>query len=179
MRSTHSLCATLLLITTGVLVAPASAQDPVVPTGARIRVTAPTIFSGRFTGTVVGRSAETWSVQVENADSVVVIPRSAITGLEVSRGTGNRTGRGALVGLVVGFIGGWLYEDSQPNKDIDTRPVMGLLVAVPTTLVGAWVGSTLTVDRWEVVPGLGIRPGPSAGVSVTVSLRVQSRRRNR
>jgi hypothetical protein len=78
-----------------------------------------------------------------------------------------------LSGATVGF----LYENSQSAKDIDTRPWVAVLVGAGGAFLGAIIGSEFKSDRWETVPldrmQIGIVPERQVGLRIGGSLKVR------
>jgi hypothetical protein len=70
--------------------------------GARIRVTAPSLSGKRLVGTLTRMDATTLTLWQENGKRTLEVPRSAITRLEVSRHS-SRRGKGAGIGALVGI----------------------------------------------------------------------------
>jgi hypothetical protein len=77
--------------------------------GARVRIRAPGIVAGRYTGTVLSRTADTLVV-ASSAAAAARVPVSSLTSVEVSRGKSRSRGVlkgiawGAPIGLAVGLL---------------------------------------------------------------------------
>ena len=122
-----------------------------------------------------------------------VFGRDAITQVEriVRRSQGRR-------GFVIGGATGWLLggaflsmfaEALEPNLTTFSDKVGYFAVAavafgIPCGLIGAFIGSRIKSDRWEIVPGWGgrggapgllldLQPGPSGGASLLVGARIR------
>ncbi len=155
----------LVAILAFVPLASATAQVPVRP-GARVRVT------GHFcqfysncegvqlehrVGTFVTWEADTLVVQ-SNGDTLSV-PVTLVTRLDVSRGRKMNTGKGAVIGLLVGGVVGAVigyanYEeggfgDLGPGVNVAAGGVIGGLGGLVT---GAFIGLAIQTDRWREVP---------------------------
>ncbi len=90
-------------------------------------------------------------------DTSLVLPLASVTKFEVSRGQNSKAGMGALVGLIVGAgvgaaFGIGLCNSLQDDNCVGAGVVGGLLFALPTAGLGALIGLTIKVERWETVP---------------------------
>lgn len=134
--------------------APEVAPRYQLETGSRVRVH---LVQPR--GTVVG------NVVRVTADSLVLTPEATplretalsaanIGRLELSLGQRSRKGRGALVGLVVGTVGGYLALLSFCSEScVGAWPLLGLIPggALVGAGIGAGVGSLIRTERWQAV----------------------------
>ncbi|MFN2566738.1 MAG: hypothetical protein ABR499_17210, partial [Gemmatimonadaceae bacterium] len=83
--------------------------------GARVRIQAPGIVAGRYTGTVLSRTTDTLVVASSAAASARV-PITALTSVEVSRGRSRSRGAlkgiawGGSIGLGIGLVAAALSE---------------------------------------------------------------------
>jgi hypothetical protein len=161
------------------VLAPASlvrAQTVEAPVpGARVRVTAPSIAINHRPAYLVARRGDTLHVLLRGPDTVAV-PVSAITRLEVSRGTRRPWARDGLVGLAagatLGFVGAAVFVENR--QDCTGRALCGnergfamfgmsLVGGIGGGVLGVIVGASSPVDRWAPVPldrltgGLGNR----------------------
>jgi len=157
---------------------------PVAP-GARVRVTAPTVAEGTVVGTVASAHSDTLVLEV-NEDSLLAIPLTTVTSLEVSEGQSSSAGGLAVVGGFVGIFAGALIASSNVEesssgglagggyeRELATvgGAVAGLFVGA---IVGAGIGSAIMTENWKDVPVDEIRVGllPAAdGVVVSASIR--------
>ncbi|MBI4531314.1 MAG: hypothetical protein HY709_07300 [Candidatus Latescibacteria bacterium] len=127
---------------------------PIAP-GARVRLTVPTVVGSRLSGTLVAWDVEKLVVQRGEGDSVL-IARTAVTRLEVSRGRRSRDKEGAGIGFLVGASAGvilgviiekkfsfgvWGMEEERPRSGGHPRLVLGVVVGTLGAVVGAVVGS--------------------------------------
>jgi len=142
----------------------AHAQLVELQPGARVRIQAPGIVAGRYTGTVLARTADTLSVGSPNT-APVRIPIDRITSAEVSRGSSR--GLGALQGLKWGIpIGlgiGVLTAASSDNPDdiycsgfdncgrSDSSYKTELIASgiLGGAIWGAGIGALVGRERWE------------------------------
>ena len=164
--------------------APAVVADE-VETGTRVRVMAPGV--GTIVGALVASDAEAVTLQTAKGD-LRRIPRAELRRLDVSRRPGRR-GRGALIGLAAGAVGGYIWAAST-NPDGCTRseynfcffdgPLFtdeqsGAMGAVALGALGAVVGALVAPgERWERVPDSAVRVSVAParrGATVLVSLR--------
>lgn len=130
------------------------AQMVVAPLGVgvdqRVRVTAPTLFTGKAKGSVVSPVADT--LFLKERSGVRTIPVSAMTQIDVSHGR-NRLLWGFL-GATAGFfagglIGGNMYDTGE--SDIDG--ILGVIGgAALGTVGGAIVGAIAAPERWKRLP---------------------------
>ncbi len=169
--SSLRVCVSGLLVLISPVVSPAQIPEP----GARVRIRgacAPDEGCRPVIGTFVGVAGDTINMIAENGNPLALSHAHRAT-MEVSRGSGKRTGLGAANGLAAGaFFGvlrGSACENSQPPEEpswFDLQLVSPcayhyvLWPAVGAAL-GAMIGSVLHVERWEVVDGATglVRPG--------------------
>jgi hypothetical protein len=91
------------LIALGVAVSGARADEPAPPApGTRVRLTAPSVAGKRLVGNVVGLDDATLTLRRDGAVDTMLVPRSAITRVEVSRHR-SRKGKAAAIGMLVGL----------------------------------------------------------------------------
>lgn len=139
---------------------------PVAP-GDRVRVTAPTVAKERLIGTVVKLGADTCWLEVEGRASPLTLPLAQVYKLEVSRGRKSKAGTGSIVGFIGGAVTGAAIaaasidekEESFFSPDYgDLSDELGSIAlgaalgGVAGAGVGALIGLTIKVDRWERVP---------------------------
>ncbi len=131
----------------------AQEQSP-VESGARIRVTAPSVFSDRNVGTVV--SWESGQLVLDALRGTLTFPIDSIIKLEISRGKKSYVEEGALIGLLVGGISGYL-GCGRVIKPCDKRALAAAILAVPGVVLGAIVGAGASPTIWEEVPASQLR----------------------
>jgi hypothetical protein len=167
------------LATVVALLAPASlvqAQAVEAPTsGDRLRVTAPSIALERRPAHLVARRGDTVHLLLRGRSDTVALPVSAITQLEVSRGTYRPWARNGLVGLVagtaLGVVSAAIFVENETNcvgRSLCGEEKgfamfgLGLMGGIGGGVVGVIVGTQRPVDRWKPVPldRLTGRPGP-------------------
>jgi hypothetical protein len=119
MRFMSALCA-VALITPVAAMSQVSALDPArVDAGSRVRITAPVFGGKKEVATVVSVTDDSLVLRQGASTNYRSLAKSDITGLEVSRGTYTRKGRGALLGLLVGAatgaaVGAATYKKPKP-----------------------------------------------------------------
>ena len=102
MRLMSTLCA-IALITPVPALSQTSALDPArVDAGSRVRIAAPVFGGKKQVATVVSVTGDTLVLRQGASTTYRSVAKSDITGLEVSRGTYTRKGKGALWGLLIG-----------------------------------------------------------------------------
>lgn len=174
MQPTRKLLVALSFLTG--LAGPAHAEDALaVPAGTLVRVTAPSVFKGRLTGTLV--SANESAIVLALPDSEPrTIPRSAVTRLEWSRGYHRHPIPGALVGSILGgaffgYVSLGLCEGTDCSVNLAAVCVGSALGALP----GAGIGALIRTRDWsEAAPGriqLSIAPVRGRGVAAQLALR--------
>ncbi len=152
--------------------------------GQRVRISL--ADDDRVTGTLVRLPSD--SLVLETADATRAYPRSAITQLELSRGSRSHWKTGAVVGAVTGAVATFLVLnsgspsstnicDSEHNQDaIGKGPCLalaGLAGGLGGALLGGVVGSLLHGEAWapaslEGVRVTSLRWGSRSGVAVSV-----------
>jgi hypothetical protein len=145
--------------------------------GARVRIQAPGVVAGRFTGTVLSRTADTLVVASSSSSSARV-PISSLTSVEVSRGRSRSRGAlkgvawGAGIGLAIGLVAAGSSSSSDyASGESDSELIVGATGggAIWGAIIGAIAGSEHW-DRYELPrrtslfvpirharPGLGVR----------------------
>ncbi len=121
--------------------------------GARVRIQAPGIVAGVFTGTVLARRADTLVIGSPTSTPVSV-PLARVSSLEISRGTSRSLG--AMSGLKWGTpIGVGLGLALVPainscrNCDRGEAPSVVILYGISGAIYGAGIGALLGTERWE------------------------------
>ena len=167
----------LVAILAFVPLASVTAQEPPpVKVGDRVRVTAPDL--GRREGTVQLLTTDSlvmrlkeyggWpvysargmpNISARGMPNRLAIPLASVTRLELSTPGGSRAGRGALIGLALGGIGGAVGAGAACASSTFFRDdsggcaVMGFAVfGASGALLGAIIGAMTTSTRWEEVP---------------------------
>ena len=140
-----------------------------------VRIKAPSYQPGIWIiGTVVSLKADTVRVKHTHGNPPLAIPLAAVTRLEVSR---NRYKENATIGFLIGGTFGSLLglkAVSVPwggNREVRSPIVGGLIIGIPSALLGAAIG-TLGDDRWEPVL-LPLSKGFSPYSGVRVALRFE------
>lgn len=138
------------------------AQTEGVKEGDRIRVTAPTVESGKIKGTVSSFTSEMLMVSVK--DTTLFIPNISIRKLEISTGQKRNTGKGAIIGavsggLILGIVsvatnkpcreGDWCFFEMSDGEAFGFGALAGALGGAAN---GAIIGTFIKTDRWKEVP---------------------------
>ena len=171
-----------------VAVGPVQADDTNgLSPGARVRLTAPSVSGKRLVGTLRSLDDVTLTFLPRGATETMQVPRSAITGLEVGRGSRRR--KGAIIGAVAGLASGVVLglatgqDCSEPEfHDLFVALVGGCrgttraaVISVATVPVGALLGFALAPgEKWETVtPGrlrIAVMPAHGGGLRAAVSV---------
>lgn len=154
--------ATLLLVTLALgPLASASTQEPPEP-GQRVKVRySCTTISWKdcsSEGIVVRLDADTL-VLMAAADSTMTFPVASVTRLELSLGQKSMAGRGAVIGLALGGVGGGVLVGAACANDPFTQhatvpcaAVGAVVFGAGGALIGGLIGAMSTGTRWEEVP---------------------------
>ena len=130
-------------------------EPPPVKPGDRVRVTAPDLGIRKQAATFEAWRGDTLVIV---ADSIMNFPLAFVTLLEVGR---NRryAGRGAVIGLALGGVGGGVLfgvacaNDPFLGDATGTCAVVGaVFLGTGGALIGALIGAMSTGTRWEEVP---------------------------
>ena len=174
MRRTHQL---LLALSYAACVAgPARAADArPAAVGTLVRVTAPSVFKKRVTGTLVSASDQELVLALPDSGRKA-IPRGAVTRLEWSRGFHRHPIPGALIGGVLGgaffaYASYALCEAESCSGSMQATLAGVALGALP----GAGIGALIKTRDWtEMEPArlqLTLAPVRGRGVAAQLSLR--------
>jgi hypothetical protein len=157
------------------LASPLSAEEPAPLEGPRVRVVAPSVAKHDIIGQLVGQDDESFTIARANgegaATKTLVVPRAAVTGVEVSRAR-SKKGKGALIGaaagLAVGVALGFATGDSHCSGDSICVNQAGaaLLSSILTVPLGILVGASVAHgEKWEPVDPrqLHVVVGPARG----------------
>lgn len=130
------------------------AQGAEVQAGARIRLRAPGVITGRAVGIVVARAADSLTFVREGA-APRTLALGSITRLEMSRGKSRALGlrRGAAFGAAIGLVvgAGGYDESSCESFGPCSRGSAAATGAFVGAILGAGVGAAIGVERWERV----------------------------
>lgn len=151
------------LLLSVLLVAPAAeAQLAAVQLGAKVRIDAMDIDTGKIVGTVVLRTGDVVTIRGANRQ-LLTFPASRIASLDVSSGKTRASGArtGAIIGTGWGTAVGLLTigaahtctvaynsRDCGPAQPPDIAKWVGLWT-VSSALLGASVGAILGGERWD------------------------------
>jgi len=178
-RRAFFVCALLILPATN-----ASAQIAEVQPGARVRLRAPGIVAGRYTGVVLSRTGDSMTVS-RAAGQAVAVPFAAGTSLEISRGKSRMkgAGKGALWGggsmaLLFASLPGSAKEcrgTSSGTRCTNLSVGESMLIGgTGGSFWGALIGALIGAERWdraEMPARVALMPGPD-GRAVQAVVRV-------
>lgn len=116
----------------------------------------------QFVGTLRGRRDDDVVIRVGSPETELAVPVNSVRRVEVSLGSHGRAGRGALIGLGAGALGGVLAGlivcagDNCETSGYDGETgivsmVLGLGGAVVGTGLGALTGSLIRSERWRTI----------------------------
>ncbi len=128
-----------------------------VEAGSRIRVTTMPSSPGRRIGTLVSLDQDTLRWSRWDTTSVIKVPIASVARLERSIGRRSNTGRGAMIGGLIGagfglFLGIAASTDDGWDVGVDDMAAVTGIVGAGGLGVGAIIGSLSIRDRWEPVP---------------------------
>ena len=131
---------------------PGRAQDRQL-LGARVRVTAPAVLPGKFTGQVTAFDTQHLAVQ-DSAGAEQSFPLNTILFLEISKGSsrgGSVGSRAALMAFVLGGLGAIGGGIAHPYHDQvgSSAALGGATGAVTGALIGALWGASSSHERWN------------------------------
>ena len=171
----------------------AAAGEPQLFQGSRVRVSAPSIAGGRIVGVLTAFDDESLTLEAKGRQGPLIIPRAAITKLDVSNGPRSRALAWAGLGLAGSVLAGLATGAKCPGgttgscgSSLGTAILYSLLLAP----LGAFIGEAHPGDRWEdagwkhphvrvsLIPGRGLGISFSASVKFAAS-RNRPPRRNR
>ena len=130
-------------------------------------------------GTLTAFDDERLTLEAEGRREPLIIPRAAITKLDVSKGPRSRALAGAGLGLAGSVLAGLATGARCPGgttgscgSTLETAVMYSLFLAP----IGALIGEALPGDRWEDAGwkhphvGVSLLPGRGLGVSVSASV---------
>jgi len=150
--------------------------DTVIFTGERVRIQSDLYPGNWMEGLVI--SQDFFSLKLLVKADTLSISMSKIEKMEVSRGSSNNTGQGALIGgVVVGFsglmLGASLADD--PFFDVTGEDLAAITVAGfgMGALVGGVIGALFSSEKWDKVESIQVNPfiSPGRKTGIAVSMR--------
>jgi hypothetical protein len=177
----------VVLLPAGPLAAQAA---PGLEPGARVRVTAPSIY--RQPEIAVFETIDATDLRIGLiAGGHAVIPLDAVHGIEVSAGRRTNRKKGALIGGLAGLTGGLVIvlidrQDRYGDESVWAAPLFpeidraieaaGITIMTLTGAgLGMVVGTFVRTERWQAAAPprvhVGIAPVRGGGAGITVSLR--------
>lgn len=154
------------------------------------RLSANLLDLDQFIGTLRGRRDDDVVIRVGSPATELAVPATSVRRIEVSLGRHGRGGRGALIGLGAGALGGVLAglivcsggncESSGITGETGlVSMVLGLGGAVVGTGVGALTGSLIRSERWRTIEFQDLPYGeglsPEDGIRLGLTLPIWSR----
>ncbi len=145
--------------------------------GARVRISAPVVAARPILGTVVGLDERTVDVAVIGKGDAVVVPRSAISRIDVGCGRRSR-GRNALIGAGIGLGMGALLGLAHGGDDPEmwiaySAGEYALMFAALGAPAGALVGAAVPPrERWRELPlpAVQLTRGRRRSIAVAITL---------
>lgn len=185
-----SLCVSILLAASPTIL---TGQEPTtLNPGTRVKVSPSDTASHFLVGPIVSIGGgmlvvDTKTDGPQGGPVPVEIPLASIGSIEVSRGMRSHGGTGAVVGLLLGAVGGALWgsatgEETCPENGwlpCFEKGEMAVFGAITLGGLGAglgWlVGHAIRSERWETIPldniRVGVAANPDAGVAFAASVR--------
>ena len=129
--------------------APAQQLAELAP-GARVRIEAPGVVAGRYSGTVLSRTPDT-VVVASSAASIVRVPVSSLTSEEVSRGKSRSRGamNGVPWGAGVGLVFGLLTSGVSGDAGYGSKGEYLAFNVAAGAIWGALIGAIAGAERWD------------------------------
>ena len=135
-----------------------------------------------MTGSLLYMDSTSLALVTGRADTVTT-PLALITGIDVSRGTKSRAGRGALIGVGVGAASGIIVGIAASGSDDGDffdfssgawATGIGLTGAVLGAGIGAIIGATQHGDRWQpaVLPTVSVQSVGTDDRRIAVGVRI-------
>lgn len=167
----------VLIVVMLVPAADAAAQPGgVVARGSHVRVEAASVSPQRLTGIVVSFDETTLKLRVDPG-SLVVVPRDAISRLDVRVAHGSNAKAGFLIGAVVGLFASQAGDSGCGRRGtcLGEPPAAAVSVFGGLLLggVGALIGSLSGKEMWAPAafsPSLNVAPRPKGG-SISLTFR--------
>ena len=125
------------------LVAAPEASSQTLSEGARVRVPTPEV---KLKGTLASTDREAFTLALENG-GLLTVRRDSVEYLEVFAGRKGNAGRGFLIGVFVGGVGGIAACDAVCESPIGWAALFGVFIGG----IGAPIGHFIKSDRWERV----------------------------
>jgi hypothetical protein len=160
--------------------AQATGGEPRLFQGSRVRVSAPAIAARRIVGTLTAFDDDSLTLEEKGRRDPLIIPRAAITKLDVSSGPRSRALLGAGLGLAGSLVAGLATGAKCPGGttgSCGTALGTALMYSLALAPLGAMIGGDHPGDRWEDAGwkhphvGVSLVPGRGLGVSVTASVK--------
>jgi hypothetical protein len=136
-------------------------QEPLIESGDTVKVA---VAGVAHEGIVLALKPDTLLLDVRVATAPLALPLASVKSLKVKRGRKSRARLGAGIGGLIGMgagaqMGEAFCGSSEDEECIGARLSGGLIGIVALGAIGAAVGSSIKVDRWEEVPLDQLRVG--------------------
>lgn len=126
-------------------------------------LTAKQLRRDQFIGTLQGRRDDDVLISIRSPESELAIPIRSVNLLEASLGTRGNAGRGALIGLGAGMVGGIAAalivcnggnceSSGLDGETAIVATVLGTGGAIAGCGVGALTGALIRTERWRATP---------------------------
>jgi hypothetical protein len=156
---------------------PKSAGIPLVP-GSRVRVTATSLVAPLVANYLELRGDTLVLFEEQAGRGIWSVTLDQVQLLETTvgmkRGHAPYVVRGAAIGAGIGALGGAIFASASKPSDPGrkySRPLSALVGAGTGVLLGGFIGSRFSVEKWSRVPlpnRLGFMPGRAGGVYLTL-----------
>ena len=141
----------------------------------RVRVWSPSHALVGRPAALLAAGGDSITIAVEGQPAPVLLPRSAVTKIQLSRGDKRNAGRGAVYGLVAGALLGLVAYGPSNAGECCSAPVFAGINGAIGSSVGGLVGAFSKTERWNDVPIDQLRVGSPArlshrpGISIAVT----------
>ena len=178
-------CTTLYVLVVVLSASRTFAQSiPDLEVGSRVRLVAAAVSPQPLIGTIVRLDATTLELQTADRKQPTLVPRDALTKIEISLGRRSRT-RGVLVGALVGAAIGVIAVLATPEEPCQPSDILGcpafgisqgegaVYIGGVGAVSGALIGSLIPPgERWKAAtagPRVSVGPAHKGGVQISLS----------
>jgi hypothetical protein len=158
------------------------AQLPVLVDGTRVRVVTQSLPADHQLGRIISADHDTVAFRPDADPFTVSLAVSEIERIDISQGSHRHPGRGALVGLTIGAIGGAVFGASAytpctdwcllPNSRAATAGLGAAFFGLLGAAGGGIVGALIKAEEWKplvVRPTSGLTPAGQRTFGIQVS----------
>ena len=159
-----------------------SAQLPVPVEGTRVRLVTNSLPPDQQLGRIISADHDTVAFRPDAHPFTVSLAVSEIERIDISRGSHRHAGRGALVGLAIGAIGGAVFGASAytsctdwcllPNSRAATAGLGAAFFGLLGAASGGIIGAFIKTEEWKplvVRPTSGLTPAGQRTFGIQVS----------